>query len=137
MGVAKALKALAEIPAEERSNGVVDTLARGVEYMLKHHIYKRSHNLSKVSKPGWLRLGFPLMYQTDVLELLGILTSLGCKDERLQEAVDLVLSKQDEKGMWKLENTFNGRFQTSIEQKGDSSKWVTLNALKALKNFYE
>jgi hypothetical protein len=137
MGVAKALKALAEIPAAERSNGVVDALARGVEYMLKHHIYKRSHNLSKVSKPGWLRLGFPLMYQTDVLELLGILTSLGCKDERLQEAVDLVLSKQDEKGMWTLENTFNGRFQTSIEQKGDRSKWVTLNALKALKNFYE
>jgi hypothetical protein len=76
------------------------------------------------------------MYQTDVLEILGILTSLGCKDERMQEAVDLVLSKQDDKGMWKLENTFNGRFQTSIEQKGDSSKWVTLNALKALKNFY-
>ena len=136
MGVVKALKALAEIPAEQRSAGVVDSLDRGVEYLLKHHIYKRSHNLSKVSKPGWLRFGFPLMYQTDVLEILGILTSLGCKDERMQDAVDLVLSKQDEKGMWKLENTFNGRFQTSIEQKGESSKWITLNALKALKNFY-
>jgi len=136
MGVAKALKALAEIPAEQRSEGVVDTLERGTEYMLKHHIYKRSHNLSKVSKPGWLRLGFPLMYQTDVLELLGILTSLGCKDERLQDAVDLVLSKQDGEGKWLLESTFNGRFQTNIEQKGNSSKWITLNALKALKNFY-
>ncbi len=136
MGVVKALKALAEIPAEQRSAGVVDTLERGVEYMLKHHIYKRSHDLSKVSKPGWLRLGFPLMYQNDVLEILGILASLGCRDPRMQEAVDLVLSKQDENGMWKLENTFNGRFQTSIEQKGASSKWVTLNALRALKNFY-
>jgi hypothetical protein len=137
MGVVKALKALAEIPAEQRSVGVVDAIKRGVEYMLKHHIFKRSHNLSKVSKPGWLRLGFPLMYQTDVLEILGVLTSLGCKDERMQEAVDLVLSKQDDNGIWKLESTFNGRFQTSIEQKGDSSKWVTLNALKALKNFYD
>jgi hypothetical protein len=137
MGVVKALKALAEIPDEKRSAAVVDTIERGAEYLLKHHIYKRSHNLNKVSKPGWLRLGFPLMYQTDVLEILGILTSLGCKDPRMQEAVDLVVSKQDEKGRWKLENTFNGRFQTSIEQKGNSSKWVTLNALKALKNFYE
>jgi len=136
MGVAKALKALAEIPAEQRSEGVVDTLERGVAYMLKHHIYKRSHDLGRVSKPGWLRLGFPLMYQTDVLELLGILTSLGCKDERLQEAVDLVLSKQDGEGKWRLESSFNGRFQTDIEAKGASSKWVTLNALKALKNFY-
>ena len=136
MGVVKALKALAEIPAEQRSTGVVDSLNRGIEYLLKHHIYKRSHNLSKVSKPGWLRFGFPLMYQTDVLEILGILTSLGCKDERMQDAVDLVLSKQDENGIWKLENTFNGRFQKSIEQKGENSKWITLNALKALKNFY-
>ena len=136
MGVVKALKALAEIPAEQRSADVVDSLDRGVEYLLKHHIYKRSHNLSKVSKPGWLRFGFPLMYQTDVLEILGILTSLGYKDERMQDAVNLVLSKQDENGVWKLENTFNGRFQTSIEQKGESSKWITLNALKALKNFY-
>jgi hypothetical protein len=136
MGVVKSLKALAEIPAEKRSAAVVDSIERGVEYLLKHHIYKRSHNLSKVSKPGWLRFGFPLMYQTDVLEILGILTRLGCKDERMQEAVDLVVSKQDEQGRWKLESTFNGRFQTSIEQKGDSSKWVTLNALQALKKFY-
>ena len=136
MGVVKALKALAEIPSELRSEGVIDALDRGVEYLLKHHIYKRSHNLNKVSKPGWLRFGFPLMYQTDALEILGILTSLDCKDARMQDAVDLVLSKQDENGMWKLENTFNERFQTSIEQKGEGSKWITLNALKALKNFY-
>jgi len=137
MGVVKSLKALTEIPVENRSKDVIDSIERGVEYLLKHHIHKRSHELSKVSKPGWLRFGFPLMYQTDVLEILGILTSLGCKDPRMQEAVDLVISKQDEKGRWNLESTFNGRFQTTIEQKGNSSKWVTLNALRALKNFYE
>ena len=136
MGVVKALKALAEIPAEQRSADVADTIERGVEYLLKHHVYKRSHNLNRVSKPGWLRLGFPLMYQTDALEILDILTKLGVKDERMQDAIDLVLSKQDEQGRWKLENTFNGRFQTNIEQKGTNSKWVTLNALKALKRFY-
>jgi hypothetical protein len=136
MGVVKALKALAEIPAEARSAGAVDTIDRGVEYLLKHHVYKRSHNLSRVSKPGWLRFGFPLMYQTDVLEILEILTKLGVKDERMQDAVDLVLSKQDEQGRWKLENTFNGRFQTNIEDKGNISKWITLNAVKVLKRFY-
>lgn len=136
MGVVKSLKALAEIPAKRRSTAVADTIERGVEYLLKHHIYKRSHDLSRVSKPGWLRFGFPLMYQTDALEILGILTKLGCRDERMQEAVDLVLSKQDERGRWKLESTFNGRFQTNVEQKGESSKWVTLNALRVLKRFY-
>jgi hypothetical protein len=136
MGVVKALKALAAIPPEKRSEAAVDTLNRGSEYLLKHHVYKKSHNLTRVSKPGWMKLGFPLMYQTDVLEILGILTQLSCRDGRMQEAVDLVVSKQDELGRWTLENTFNGRFQASIEEKGSNSKWVTLNALKALKGFY-
>lgn len=107
-----------------------------MEYLLIHHIYKRSHDLSRISKPDWVRFGFPLMYQTDVLEILGILTKLGYRDKRMQEAIDLVTSKQDEEGRWKLENTFNGRFQTNIEQKGKSSKWITLNALKVLKRYY-
>jgi len=136
MGVVKALKALAEIPANKRSKNVMNTIEKGVEHMLKHHIHKRSHDLSRVSKPGWLRFGFPLMWQTDVLEILGMLTKLGYRDKRMQEAVDLVVSKQDDQGRWKLESTFNGRFQVDIEQKGKPSKWITLNALKALKGFY-
>jgi hypothetical protein len=136
MGVVKALKALAAIPVNKRSSDVKSTIEAAAEYLLIHHIHKRSHDLSRVSKPGWLKLGFPLMYQTDVLEILGILTALGYRDERMQEAVDLVVSKQDDNGRWVLENTFNGRFQTNIEQKGKLSKWITLNAIRALKRFY-
>jgi hypothetical protein len=136
MGVVKALKALAKIPVEKRSEGVKNTIEKGAEYMLVHHIYKRSHNLSKVSKPEWLKFGFPTMWKTDALEILEILARLGYKDERMKDAVDLVLSKQDSQGRWKLENTFNGRMQVNIEEKDKPSKWITLNALKALKAFY-
>ena len=77
MGVVKALKALAAIPVHKRSDDVKSTIDAAAEYLLIHHIHKRSHDLSRVSKPGWLRFGFPLMYQTDILEILGILTALG------------------------------------------------------------
>lgn len=136
MGVVKGLKALAEIPPNKRSANVKKTIESGKEYLLQHHIFKRSHNLNRTSKPGWLHFGFPLMYQTDALEILGILTNLGCRDKRMQEAIDLVVSKQDEHGRWKLENTFNGKFQVDIERKGEPSKWITLNALKVIKGFY-
>jgi prenyltransferase beta subunit len=136
MGAVKALKALAEIPKDKRSEGVKNMIEIGSEYILIHHIYKKSHDLSSISKPGWLRFGFPLMYQTDALEILGILTKLGYKDKRMQEAVDFVVSKQNTQGRWILENTFNGRFQVNIEEKGKPSKWVTLNALRVLKRFY-
>jgi hypothetical protein len=53
MGAVKALKALAEIPADKRTAEVEATIKNGAEYMLRHHIYKRSHDLSRVSK-AWL-----------------------------------------------------------------------------------
>jgi len=137
MGVVKALKALAEIPVEKRSEDARSTIKKGAEHMLKHRIHKRSHNLTRVSKPEWLKFGFPLMWNTDALEILGILTKLGYRDKRMEEAVDLVISKQDNQGRWKLETTFNGRFQVNIEKKGEPSKWVTLNALRVLKRFHE
>lgn len=136
MGAVKALKALAEIPENKRSPDVKSTIKRGVEYLLIHHIYKRSHDLNRISKPGWLKFSFPLMYQTDALEILGILTHLGYRDKRMQDAIDIMISKQDDQGKWKLEKTFNGRFQVNIEKKGKSSKWITLNALRTLKRFY-
>ena len=76
-------------------------------------------------------------YKGTVWQLM-ILAELGAdaKDERMQEAIDLVVSKQNPKGQWVLANTFNGRFQTNIEQKGKPSKWITLNALTVLKRFY-
>ncbi len=137
MGVVKTLKALAEIPAEQRTKDFRNMIENAAEYLLVHHIHKRSHDLSRVSKPGWLKFGFPLMANTDVLEILGILTGLGYRDSRMQEALELVISKQDEQGRWKLESTYNGRFQVNIEQKGKPSKWITLNALRVLKGFYD
>lgn len=137
MGVVKALKAFAEIPKGKRTKAVERTLDNGAEYMLKHHIFKRSRNLNKVSKPQWIKFGFPLMYQSDALEVMDILTRLGYKDDRMQEALDLIISKQDKTGKWNLENTYNGRYLTSIEQKDKPSKWITLNALRVLKNYYD
>jgi len=136
MGVVKALKALAEIPPEKRSEKVKTTIEKAAECMFKHHIYKRSHDLSKVAKQEWLQFGFPLMWKIDPLDVLEILTKLGYRDKRMQDAIDLVISKQNENGRWILEKTFNGRFQTNIERKGQESKWITLNALKVLNRFY-
>lgn len=134
MGAVKVLKALAEIPEMKRSLEVKDVISRGAEYFLRHHVHKRSHNPEKVCKPGWLKLGFPLMYQTDTLEILWILVKLGYRDGRMQEALELILSKQDAQGRWPLESTFNGRFQVNIESKGNPSKWITLMALRVLKS---
>lgn len=136
MGVVKALKALSAIPAERRTMAVNDTIRKAVEFLLIHHVYKRSHSLKRIAKPGWTQFGFPLMYQTDALEILDILTELGIRDRRMEEAVRLVLSKQDSQGRWRLENAYGSdRLLIPIGQKGDQSKWITLRALRILKRY--
>jgi hypothetical protein len=127
MGVVKALKALAEIPPKRRSADVKRTIELAVEYILRHHVYKRSHDLTRTSKPGWLRFGFPLMYQTDALEILCLLTGLGCRDPRMQPAMDVVASKQRTDGKYCLDNPPNGRHLVNIEAKGKPSKWPVID----------
>jgi hypothetical protein len=76
MGVVKSLKALSIIPEEKRTKTINEKIDALVEYLLIHHIYKKSHDLNTISKPGWLKPGFPLMYQTDILEILEIILIL-------------------------------------------------------------
>jgi len=135
MGIVKNLKALAEIPPNKRTKSVSETIERSAEYLLKHHLYKQSHNLARVAKDYWTHFGFPLFWKTNALEMLDVLIQLRYHDPRMQDSVELVTSKQDEQGRWVLETTFNGRTLVRMERRGLPSKWITLQAVRALKNF--
>lgn len=136
MGVVKVLKGLCAVPTERRTKEINDTIQKATEFILIHHIYKRSHNLNRKSKPGWLKFGFPLMYQTDVLEILDILTELGIKDSRMDDAINIVIAKQDDMGRWKAENTYNSdRLLIPMGQKDEQNKWITLRAMRILKRY--
>ena len=137
MGAAKAMKALAAIPAGRRSPAAAAKLAELAEYFLRHHLYKKSHNLAETAKPGWLKPGFPLMYQTDILELLGLFADMQLWDPRLQDALDILAAKCQADGRWLLENTFNGKMQIRIGQKGQPSRWITLKAGQVFRQFYK
>lgn len=137
MAVVKALKALGAVPAEQRTKEINDTLGKAAEFMLIHHVHKRSHNLNRTSKPGWLKFGFPLMYQTDALEILDILTGLKIKDSRMEDAVGIVIVKQDDMGRWRTENTYNSdRLLVPMGNMGEQNKWLTLRALAVLKRYH-
>jgi len=135
MGVVKALKALNAIPTADRTPEINDTIRKASEFMLIHHIHKRSHNLGRASKPGWLKFGFPLAYQTDTLEILDILTELGIKDARMEEAIAVVRSKQGETGRWCAENTYCGDRLLIPFEPEEADKWVTLRAMRVLKRW--
>ncbi len=132
-GVVKGLKALAELPESLKTPPVRRCIKRCGEFMLRHRVYRSSRNPRRIGRPGWASLGFPRMWDTDALEILDILLRLGFRDERMADAVGLVLRKQDDRGRWRLEQSWNGKMQVEIEKKGQPSKWITLRALQAIR----
>ncbi len=133
MGIVKTVKALAEIPPGRRTPDVRRFLDEAAEYLLKHRVYKRSHDPSTPGKPFWTKLGFPTMWRFDTLETLDLLVGLGVRDERLRDAVDLVRSKSGASGCWRLENSFEGKIIVPLERIRRPSKWLTFFALRTLR----
>ena len=138
MGATKVLKALSTMPERSRSPEIKTLIGREVENVLENGIYRylRNPDGSRKDKAGWKKFGFPLFYQSDVLEVLDTLTRLGVRDERMQGSIDLVLGAQEAEGRWLLANTFNGKMWADIEEKGQPSKWVTLRAVRVLRRFH-
>jgi hypothetical protein len=87
-------------------------------------------------KPGWLRFGFPLSYNSDVLEALVALMGVGepLRPE-YEPALEAVRAAADPGMRWILRNSLNGKMIADVEKKGQPSKWLTLRALRALRHF--
>ena len=136
MGLCKVLKAFSNFPKKHQSPEIARIIEQLVEVIFENqiHMYLRNPDGSRKEKAGWKRFGFPLFYNSDILEVLDTLSRLGVHDSRMQNAIDLVLNLQQADGKWILKNTFNGKFFHDIEVKGKPSKWITLRALRVLKN---
>jgi hypothetical protein len=114
-----------------------ETARQGVEYLLKHHIFRRSHDLSQIAMPDWLQLAFPIMVTSDIIEILEILLNLGVRDERMQESINLILSKQHKDGYWCLERSHIGRYQGSFGALNQPNKYVTLRAARVIRRYVD
>ncbi len=138
MGAAKTLRAFAAIPEDQRRPEIRSIIDREVENVLENGIFRylKTPDGNRKDKAGWKRFGFPLFYQSDALEVLDTLTSLGIHDERMQESIDLVQSLKNADGRWILKNSFNGKMWCDIEAKGQPSKWITLRAMRVLKRYH-
>jgi hypothetical protein len=141
--VARSLWAVAGLPPDKRSPEVRAFLARGADFLAAHRLYQSNHRDFKPIKREWLRLHLPfaLGWRTDLLDLLDIATQIGLQaDPSLADAVQFVLSKQNHRGRWTVEESFRrhyadrlGTLVKDMERVGEESKWITLHALTQLK----
>ena len=128
------LEAFSELKKENLTKEMKETIEKGAEFLLMHRLFKAEHHSYKVINQSWLKPSFPWFYGYNILRGLDVLTKLGyVRDERLNDAVEILLQKRQSNGTWILESAPVGRMQTNIEAKGKSSKWITLIALRVLK----
>ena len=97
-----------------------------------------SHNRCtfRISDTGaaWMRFAFPTWWHYDVLWGLDYLRRAGVTpDERVAEAIALVVSKRDADGRWPLEVRYPGVMPVEVDEgEGRPSRWNTLRALRVL-----
>lgn len=135
-GAVKALLALSKVPLARRTSAMEMAIETGVAFLFSCDPATAEYPMGYTAKPNrsWFKFGYPIGYVTDVLQILEVLGALGYgADPRLENALQLLLDKQDEQGRWPLEYTYNGKTWVNVEEKGRPSKWVTLRALRVLK----
>ena len=136
-GAVKAMLALSKVPQASQSPAVKAAVQTGIDFLLECDPAMADYPMGYSTKPSrsWFQFGYPIGYVTDVLQNLEVLMALGLGDDpRLANAYEMMLSKQNARGRWPLEYTYNGKTWVEVEQKGQESKWVTLRALRVLKN---
>ena len=121
----------------ERATGaspaVTAARARGQEYLLERRMLHRL-STGEVIDPDWTQFSFPTGYYYDVLRGLEYLRSAGVTpDPRVNEAIDLLISKRQADGRWLLENVHPDQLDAEPGvTEGQPSRWITLRALRVL-----
>jgi hypothetical protein len=137
---ATTIRVLEGLLAHERATGAsAESLAarrRGEEYLLERKLFRRK-STGEVVDPAWLQFSFPTRWHYDVLRGLEYFRAAGdLPDPRLNEALDLLRSKQQPDGTWFLENTHPGKVHFTLDDgDGRPSRWNTLRALRVLRWF--
>jgi hypothetical protein len=133
-GAIKALRGLATVPLDRRSERVRRAIEAGVDFLFSIDPASAAYPADTKPSPNWFKFGFPSGYIADILQILEVLADLGLAgDSRLAGAVELVLSKQDGRGRWANDYGYADKTWVPFEAARSPSKWVTLRACRVLK----
>lgn len=135
-GGVKVMLALSKVPSTQRTPLMKRAIKQGTEFLFSVDPATAAYPAGFSSKPSqsWWKLGFPVFYVTDVLQIIEALVALGYgRDPRLAKVLALVRDKQDDQGRWLLEYDYTGKTWGDFGRKKQPNKWVTLRALRALK----
>ena len=123
MSTIEPLWAFSSLDPQKWPRGGREAVERGVEFMLMHRLFK-SDTSGKIIEPEWTQLHFPLFYFYDILHGLRIVTALGFgRDDRTEDARELLLSKRLPDGTWSMEATYLRSLRRNFVKDERTGQW--------------
>jgi hypothetical protein len=134
-GVTRTLKAMTTVPEGRRTKEMDDFIGRATDFVLMHRLYRRNHGAREPIRPEFEMFTFPIIHYDDVIEIVDTLQHLGVRHEAIDAGLQFILDKRKPDGRWTLDYTMSrSSAYANFGQRGKASKWITLRALKVLKN---
>lgn len=136
-GGVKVMLAFSAWPLEKRTPLIQRAIQHGCRFFFSVDPATAAYPNGWAEKPSgnWWKFGFPVFYVTDLLQLAEALVGLGyAHDPRMASTLEVIRDKQDDQGRWMLEYDYSGKTWVDFGPKKTANKWVTLRAMRLLKD---
>ena len=131
--------ALSEFARATGDTAVAAAARRAADFLLDHRLF-RSHTGGDVANVRFLNLPYPGYWHYNFFQALTVLARAGAlPDARADEAIDLLLARRHEDGLWHAQGTQYWRrspgtyYDPVAWERSGPSRMLTLNALRILR----
>ncbi|MFI0431258.1 hypothetical protein [Mariniflexile sp. HMF6888] len=132
IGLAKSVIALFEYQQSTGDSAVNPKLEQGVEYMLKHNLFKRLNKDQPITD-HILDISFPESYHLNIVELIRFAGKANLlTDSRTDKAVKYLEKKRLNNGQWKVTYRYKANDYIIFDQGRKPGDWVSYIISRAL-----
>lgn len=118
-----------------RIKELLEAKQASVSFLLCHHLFL-SDRTGEIIHKDFLKLSYPSRWKYDILRALDCFQAADVAwEESMQEAIDVLMKKQNKNGTWNVQAKYPGKVHFDMEKAGKPSRWNTLRALRVLKHF--
>jgi hypothetical protein len=120
-----------------RQNEILRVKKEAEEFLLMHQLYKSDRN-GRIISEAFLKFPYPSRWRYDILRAMDYFQNAEVAyDDRMESALDFILSKRMNSGKWRLNAKYPGKTFFEMESGGKESRWNTLRALRVMKRYIE
>lgn len=103
------------------------------DFILRHRLFK-SDRTGEIIHNEFIKLTFPPRWKYNILRALDYFCAAKMPwDNRMQDALEVILAKRRPDGCWPLQAAHPGKIHFSMEESRKPSRWNTLLALRILR----